>query len=515
MAYEPLAEKIVTGVGGPSNITSVTHCVTRLRFRLADVGAADTAALKALPGVLQVLDTGTQYQVVVGTHVDEVFAAVAALPGVHAEGPDAAGAAAAAAASGGAGADAAKGPGKGPVDRFLAMVMEIFQPVMGLLIASGMIKALLTVCTVAGWLTATDGTYVVLGAIGDALFYFFPVVLGWTAARRFGLKESMGMTLGAVLVYPTLVALTSGEALYTLFAGTVFEQKVYTTLLGVPVIMQSYSTTVVPVIVIVYVASHVERWLTTVVPALVRTLFVPLLTLLVVAPLGLLVIGPVSVVLQDLLGLGVKNLIALSPGVAGLVLGSLWSLLVVFGLHWGVIPLFAINVAQYGYDTINPLIFAGAPASMGAALGVVLRARSADDRSIALPALFSTFFGVNEPALYGVLMPRKKLMWATFASSGVGGAIAGFAGSKLFTFTASGPLGLPGFLNPAGVDAGFVGLVIGALVAFGLALAAALVLGPVKDLDAGQDAIGAAIGAHHDKAEAAKAAKAATAGPTR
>lgn len=476
MTYVSLARKVVDGVGGPDNVVNLTHCVTRLRFRLKDESVADTALLKQTDGVLEVIANGGQYQVVIGPHVDEVFEAISDTydlgtpPGGKppvAGPPD----------------DSGDGKRKGPVDRFLGMVQEIFQPVMGLLIASGMIKALLTMAKLLGWLAPEDGTYVILSAIGDALFYFFPVILGWSSARRFKLKESMGITLGAILVYPTLAALTSGEPLYTLLPGTMFEQNVYTSFLGVPVVLQSYSTTVIPIIVIVYFASKIDRWLNRVIPALVKPLFVPLLTLVIVAPLALIVIGPVAAVLQDLLGRSVSGLIGLSPGLAGLFLGTFWSLLVIFGLHWGVIPLFAINVAEYGYDMINPLIFAGATASMGAALGVIIRARKGKDRNIALPALISTFFGVNEPTLYGVLIPRKKLMWATFVSAGVGGAIAGFTGAKLYTFTASGPLGLPGFLNPDGVDGGFIGLVIGAVVAFGLALAAALVLGAKKDVE--------------------------------
>lgn len=471
MKYERLVNQIVAGVGGADNVSDVITCVTRLRFKLKDESIADTAGLKQLDGVLEVIQSGGQYQVVIGTHVEDVYRELVAL---HPVKPD-------------AGTPAAPAPGqdKGPVGRFLNMVMEIFQPVMGLLVAAGMIKALLTVCTLFGWLAKENGTYIILSAVGDALFYFFPVVLGWSAARRFKLKESMGITLGAVLVYPTIVALSAGEPLYTIFTGTWFEQEIFTSFLGIPVILQSYSGSVVPIIVIVWFASIVDRWLNKIIPAIVKTLFVPLLTLLIVVPLALLVIGPVAMVLQDLLGQLVTGLVALNPGIAGLVLGTFWSLLVVFGLHWGVIPLFAINIANYGYDVINPLVFAGAMASLGAAIGVIIRSRNPEDRTIAIPAAFSTFFGVNEPTLYGVLIPRQKLMWATFLSAGVGGGIAGFSGAKLYTFTASGPLGTPGFINPAGIDAGFIGMVVGALVAFGLALAAALVLGAKKDADGG------------------------------
>ncbi|MBQ8994169.1 MAG: PTS beta-glucoside transporter subunit IIABC, partial [Turicibacter sp.] len=151
--------------------------------------------------------------------------------------------------------------------------------------------------------------------------------------------------------------------------------------------------------------------------------------------------------------------------------------------HMAVIPLFALNVAQYGYDVINPLIFSGALATMGAVLGVIIRTKSVEERNIAIPAFISTFFGVNEPSLYGVLIPRKKVMISCFVSAGIGSSITGFFGAKLYAFGASGPLGLPCFVNPQGIDIGFIGLCIGAIVSFVLALIASLMIGDKKDKD--------------------------------
>lgn len=146
--------------------------------------------------------------------------------------------------------------------------------------------------------------------------------------------------------------------------------------------------------------------------------------------------------------------------------------------------MFNVNIATYGYDIINPLIFSGALASMGAVLGVIIRTKSIQEKNIAVPALFSSFFGVNEPALYGVLIPRKKIMFSCFLAAGIGSMITGFCGAKLYAFGASGPLGLPCFINPNGIDMGFIGLCIGAVVSFVIALIAALILGDKKDENA-------------------------------
>ncbi|HFR3806288.1 TPA: PTS transporter subunit EIIC [Streptococcus suis] len=472
MKYEQLAKDIIRNIGGRENVHTVWHCITRLRFDLKDEKKADTEAIKQLDGVLDVIQTNEQYQVVIGTHVEEVYNDLIAVGGLKKKDNHV----------GTEFESKEKGSQRKGLASFIDLLMAIFQPVLGLLAASGMIKALLALLTVAGLLVKTDGTYTILSAAGDALFYFFPIILGWSAAKRFGLKEPIGMALGGVLVYPALSVAPGTEPLFTIFQGTLFEQPIYTTFLNIPVIMPKYSTTVIPIIVIVFLASKLSAWLSKVLPSMMRTFFVPFFTILIIAPLSLLIIGPIAVALQDLIGAGVTGLIGLSPALAGLILGAVWSILVMFGLHWGVIPLFALNVSNYGYDVVNPLIFAGAFASLGAALGVIFVTKDSQEKSnLLIPAAISTFFGVNEPTLYGILVPRKRLMGLTFLSAGVGGAIAGFSGAKLWSFGASGPLGFPNFINPDGIDAGFIGLMVGAVVAFVLAFIAGTIFGKEKD----------------------------------
>lgn len=463
MKYEQLSKDIIEYVGGKDNVKSVWHCVTRLRFDLKDKSKVNTPAIKNLDGVIDVVEQNEQYQVVIGAAVEDVFRDLVQVGEFNSEKD-----------KGSNNSDDKKK--QGLISSFIELLSGIFQPVLGLLSAAGMIKAILALCSVSGILQKTDGTYQILDAAGNALFYFFPIILGWSAAKRFGLKEPIGMALGGVLVYPTLVAATKGQVLYTIFTGTIFESPVYLTFLGIPVILPNYSTTVIPILLIVYIASLLYNWLSKVVPSVMRAFFVPFFTILIIAPLALIVIGPIAVFLQDLIGAAVTGLIGIHPGIAGLILGSIWSILVMFGLHWGVIPLFALNVSTYGYDVVNPLIYAGAFASLGAVIGVLIRTKNAQERgSVLIPAACSTFFGVNEPTLYGVLVPRKKLMFTTFAAGGIGGAIAGFAGTKLWSFGASGPLGFPNFINPEGIDFGFVGLMLGAAIAFILALFAGMV----------------------------------------
>lgn len=445
MKYQKLCDEIITKVGGRDNVLDVSHCITRLRFHLKDESLAQTNELKATKGVVDVIQAGGQYQVVIGATVEAVYNDLVQIGGFDSK----------PALDIDEGDNVKKGD---PFSRLLAIISEILQPVLGVLMAGGFIKSMLALCTVAGWLAKDSNTYVTLSAIGDSVFYYFPLIIGWTSAKKFGLKPVMGMALGGILVYPTLVALMGGDPLYTLGAGTVFESNVYGDIFGIPLIMQNYSSTILPAIFIVWIASKVHKALSNALPALVSSFFS-------------------NIVAQIIL-----MLINFQPAIAGFVIGTFWSLLVMFGLHWGIIPLWFLDVATYGYDLINPLVYAGGCAIAGAVLGMIIRTKDSEENAaVNIPALVSSIFGVNEPALYAILLPRKRLMWATFISAGVGGAIAGLMGAKLYAFGASGPLGFPSFINPAGIDTGFIGLVISGVVAFVLALVAAMVIGTRKD----------------------------------
>ncbi len=473
--YSKLASDIIENVGGKDNVVSVMHCITRVRFILKDESKANDDAIKNLNGVMSLIKQGGQYQVVIGNEVGHVFDAVME-QGHFVEG------------------DVDMGDQDKLVEaaqkrkesqdwlsRVLGLISGIFSPVLGILAASGMIKAVLVLLNLTGLIDPEGGAYLLITAIGDAVFYFFPIILGWSAAKKFGLKEAYGMVLGGVLEYPSILAAASGEAMYTLFDGTAFAADVQTTFFGIPVILRDYSSSVIPIILTVWIASFIYKFFKKKLPSLFQSFGVPFLTLLISGVLGILLIGPVAMFIQNLLSQIVLFLVNLSPGIAGLVLGATWSVLVMFGLHWAVIPFFAINIAQYGYDVINPLIYAGSIATMGSVLGVIIRERNVDERNIEIPALISTFFGINEPSLYGVLIPRKKIMLSCFLGAGIGGAIAGFSGSKLWAFGASGIFGTPCFINPAGVDGGFIGLMVGSAVAFLFGLVTALIFGAEKD----------------------------------
>lgn len=469
MKYRQLCDEIIAKIGGKENVKDVSHCITRLRFHLKDESKAQTEELKATKGVVDVIQAGGQYQVVIGSTVEAVYNDLVQIGGFDAQ----------PALDIDEGDDVKKGD---PFSRLLAVISEILQPVLGVLMAGGFIKSMLALASVAGWLAKDSNTYVVLSAIGDSVFYYFPLIIGWTSAKKFGLKPVMGMVLGGILVYPTLVALTGADPLYTIGTGTIFESNVYGDIFGIPLVMQSYASTILPAIFVVWVAAKMHKFFVNILPAVVSSFFANILTLFICGILGLVVIGPVMTILSNIVAQIILALISFQPAIAGFVIGTFWSLLVMFGLHWGIIPLWFLDVATYGYDLINPLVYAGGCAIAGAVFGMIIRTKNGEENAeVNVPALVSSIFGVNEPALYAILLPRKRLMWATFLSAGVGGAVAGLMGAKLYSFGASGPLGFPSFINPAGIDTGFIGLIASGVIAFILALIAACVLGSKKD----------------------------------
>lgn len=468
MDFDKLGRDILTNVGGPENVAGVTHCVTRVRFTLKDQSKANDAAIENMTGVLQLVKQGGQYQVVIGPSVEKVYDAVLKYGKFGSD------------VTGSGQTEPVKAEGNW-FNRALGLVSGIFAPILGLLCGAGMIAACLSVLTVTHVLSTTSGTYIILNALAQSVFYFFPVIIGWSAAKKFGMPGTYGMVIGGAMIYPDIVAAASATHMKTIFAGTIFALKYKYTFLGVPIALQSYASSVVPAIVVMWIGSYFYKYFKKHIPDLLKTVFVPFLTILFAGVVGLLLVGPVAMILQNMLSDTVLWLISISKGITGFLLGAFWSILVMFGLHWAVIPFFAIDVAKYGYDVINPLIFSGAMAVLGSAIGVAIKTKDADTRSMSIAAAISSFFGVSEPALYGVLVPRKWIMITSFAGAGIGGAIAGFGGAKLYSFGANGILGLPCFINPKGIDGGFISLCLSGVVAFLFALICALVIGDKKE----------------------------------
>lgn len=454
MKYEQLAKDIIENVGGKENVNSVVHCITRLRFKLKDEGKANTEVLKNMDDVITVMKSGGQYQVVIGNHVPDVYKAVVGVGGFE---------------SNTSGSENVQEESQGLFNKFIDIISGIFAPTLGVLAATGMIKGFNALFVALGLYANTTGTYQILNAVGDALFYFFPIFLGYTSMKKFGGNHFIGMAIGAALVYPTLSGLSSGDPLYTLFTGTIFESPIHITFLGIPVILMSYSSSVIPIILATYVGTKLEKWFAKVIPDVVKNFLVPFFTLLVIVPLTFIVIGPVATWLGKLLGEGTLWVYDLSPILTGLVVGGLWQVFVMFGLHWGLVPIAINNISVHGSDYILAFNSATSMATAGVVLGVLVATKQKKYKTLSIPAFISAVFGVSEPALYGITLPLKRPFIITLITSSIGGCIMGIMGTKAYMMGGLGVFGLPTKISPDGIDMGFWGAVI--------AMAANLIVG--------------------------------------
>jgi beta-glucoside PTS system EIICBA component len=437
--YDGLARIILQNVGGKANIVSVTHCITRLRFKLRDENIAKTDILKRTDGVVNVLLSGGLYQVVIGTQVPDVYDALVDVG--HLENL----------------ADApvsTAGEKKSVMGAFVSLVTGVFVPILGMLCATGVIKGVLMVLSFFHIMNPAGGTYTILYNGADALFYFLPVLIGYTAAKKFNMNDITGLMLGLVMCAPAIVGLAP-NAVSVAFGsapaplGTILGMNYYTKLFGIPVIMPAsgnYTSSVIPIILVIWFASFLEKKLKAVMPAVIKSFGVPLVVLLVTIPLMFIIIGPVAAIITDLIGKGAVALFSKASIVGGLLVGGLWQILVIFGLHWGLVPIMFINLSNLKYDMVLTPYFAASFAQLAALIAVMIKTKDKQTRSIGIPAIISAIAGVTEPAIYGVTLPRRKPFIFSCIGGAVGGAIISATKSYLYTFGGLGIFGIPTFI---------------------------------------------------------------------
>ncbi|MEK5164217.1 beta-glucoside-specific PTS transporter subunit IIABC [Paenibacillus sp. FSL R5-0527] len=433
--YDGLARIIIQNVGGKDNVASVEHCMTRLRFELKDESKANTEMLKNTDGIVNVISSGGQYQVIIGNHVGQVYQALVEKGRFEKQADD---------------EETGKQGKKGLLNAFVGTISGIFVPVIGLLCACGMIKGVLVLLSTFGVLSATDGTYIILSAIGDCIFYFFPVFIGYTAAKKFKVNEFIGLAIGTSMIYPTLISLMSGDAINVLFSGTALESNVYLTFLKIPVILNNYTSTVIPVILAVWFASKVERFSKKVVPNVIKSFGVPLLTLVIAVPITFMVIGPVATWISGLIGMLVSTLYQLSPIVFGAFVGGFWQVFVMFGIHQGLIPIVINNLATMKYDTIFAATATASFTQVAILLAIMIRTKNKRLKTTSFSAFFSSLFGITEPAIYGVTLPLKTPFIISCITSAVGGGLAMFLGVKFYNMGGQGIFAFPTYVNPNG-----------------------------------------------------------------
>jgi beta-glucoside PTS system EIICBA component len=447
--YTEFARVTVDAVGGPENIRHVTHCATRLRFQLLDPSKADKERIEQLPEAVGVLESQGQFQVIVGPGVPDAYKAVTAIPGVPGDDDEVATPAAAA-----GGVTLKKAASGSWLDRVLASISAIFSPYIPVLASVGIIKGLLAVAVQLGWLADTSNTYAILAAAGNAMIYFFPVLLAFTAARQFGANPYVGATIGAALMEPNLTAINvTGEHL---------------NFLGIPFVGQSFANTVIPIIIGMWAFAYLERGLKKVLPQLLHLLLVPVISLVVMVPLMLLVFGPV--------GFAIANGVAEAygwllhyPVILSVLFGGFFIFVIAIGAHWLVTPLLLAILAEQGKEYALAAGGMGNYAILGVLLAVLLVSQDKATRTVAGSAAFvNGIAGITEPGIYGVIIKSKKYFIAVIAGGLVGGLICGLFDVYVTAFAFSGVLGAPAFLaSPRAVPyfvAVFASLAVGFLV---------------------------------------------------
>ncbi|SFN87634.1 PTS system beta-glucoside-specific IIA component, Glc family /PTS system beta-glucoside-specific IIB component, Glc family /PTS system beta-glucoside-specific IIC component, Glc family [Pseudobutyrivibrio sp. JW11] len=426
--YDGLARIIIQNVGGKDNIQSITHCVTRLRFSLKDESKANTDILKETDGIVTVIQSGGQYMVVIGNHVPQVFDAVISVG--HLESKSAL-----------AGGNEIESTGKqNPFNAFISIITSVFTPFLGVLCACGILKGVLALLTAIGVMSAAGGTYNFLYSLGDAAFYFLPPILGMTAAKKFKLPEMEGLLIGLAMVYPYL---TGGD--YDI-----------SNLFGIPVSMPpsgNYTSSVIPVILAVAFAAWFEnKCVKKIVPDTIKLFGVPLITLFVTFVLTIFIIGPVASAIANVLALFFNTLNALSPILMGAVVGFFWQILVMFGLHWSLVPIALSNLSTSGEDIILVAMLGTTFAQTGAVLGIWLKTKDKKIKSLAPAAFVSGLAGVTEPAIYGLTLPKKAPFFRTCVIAGVAGAVLCTMGVKAYQMAGMGVFAYPAYVNTSTND---------------------------------------------------------------
>ncbi len=436
--YTQLAKDVVAAVGGKENIISVSNCMTRLRFVLKDDTIPDKDQVTAIKDVKGVMNQGGQYQVIIGTHVNEVVKFVQKEIGQT---------------EGTVNKDDYRIVKKDSLfNRFFKTISGCIMPMVGPMIAGGIIKGILVILTTAGVLTNTDGTYLVLYAAADAILYFLPIIVGFTCGKVFDCNPYVTATIGAAFLYPNLVSAVAAEG------GITF--------LGIPVAAATYSNSFLPIILAAFVASKLEKLAKKFIPQMVQLMLVPVFVLVITVPLSWLVIGPVMNAISSALSTAVFSIFNLSPLLGGLLLGAFWQMVVLLGLHAAFIPILINNIVTMGHDPVNAVLGLTVWALAGVSLGYALKMKDPEKRSIGFGSMASALCGVTEPTIYSIALPNFKLFMCAWVGGGITGAIAGALGINMYVMGGDGLFRIPSMINPAGLDISFYGFIACAIGAF-------------------------------------------------
>lgn len=444
MSYEVLAKEIIEKVGGASNISAVAHCMTRLRFNLKDDSKVNLETVKAIDGVVGAVNKGGQFQVIIGTHVSKVFDAIQAVGNFDQSSSD------------------EPEEKKSVASQILDAIAGTFSPIIPAIAGSGMIKALLAVLTTFNWLSTDSQTYYILNFVSDATFYFLPFLLAFSASKKFKCSPYVAAALAGILLHPNLGALAELGNPVQYF--------------GLPVTLATYSSSVIPIILIVWVQSYVEKYAKKYSPNSVEIFLAPMITMLVMSILALVVLGPIGAIAGDYLAQGFTFLDEKASWLVPTIIGALCPLLVMTGMHYSLVPICLAQLATLGYDSfLSPGMMVSNIAQGVAAAVVAFKAKDQNMKSIAASSAITGVMGITEPALYGVNLPLKTPLYSAMIGGGCAGLYAGITGIRAFASSSPGLAALPVFIGGEGMS-NFINAIISVAIAIVVTAVAALVL---------------------------------------
>ncbi|CNI14647.1 beta-glucoside-specific PTS transporter subunit IIABC [Yersinia bercovieri] len=451
-AYKQLAGEIIEHVGGKDNIVSLTHCITRLRFSLRDAKKFNKSVLDKLDGVILAVESNGQYQVVIGNDVTKVYNVIIDEFGIKGDTSS---------------ADAHPTETKGNiVGRVFNKMSSILVPIVPALAGAGMLKALLVILSTYHFIDPTGSTYKILAAASNSVFYFLPLLLAFSCAKSFNAHPFVSVAIVGALLEPTFTGLMKNP-------GDIVD------FMGIPVVLMKYSSTLIPAILAVWAYSYLERFLKRFIHQSIEMIAVPMLGLLIMVPVIVIAVGPIGVYLGDGIGAGIAYMNNVSGMLTGAIIGGGWTLLVMFGLHWGLVPVMLNNLALHGFDTIKPAAATATFASAGAAFGVFLKTKDKKLKSFALstmvPALFA---GVTEPIVYGISIKYKRPLIASLIAGTIAGGFVGAMGTTVMAYVFPALTTLPAFMTNT-----FAYYVIGISMAFALSTILTYLLGFDEQID--------------------------------
>ena len=443
--YQVTAREVVEAIGGSDNIKSVIHCFTRLRFSLKDDSIPNDDQVNQISGVLDVARANNQYQVVIGQTVDDVYDEV-----IKILGPQYAGQGQEAADSNNSEHDnqdlSFGGKIKNAFFQLIGVITGSMMPVIGLLAASGMLKGILNILTNFCHMSTASPTYTIINSMGDAAFYFLPIIVGFTAAQKLGSNPVIVSLIGGFLIYPDLVKIyASGKFSYFL-AGVGINANFF----GIPIHIPQYTYSIFPMIFAAWMAAKIEPWIKKWMPVTLRQIFTPLVEIFLVGMTVLIIVGPVISFISEGIAGVLQWLLTVNTALSGLIIGGLYQILVIFGLHWAVIPLIANDIAATGHSVLNGIISITMVAQGAGALAVWFKTKHNPElKGLSMSAAISAAVGITEPAMYGVNLKYGRVFMTSSIGAAIGGLVNGLLKVDMYGFTGS-LIGFPSFVPKAG-----------------------------------------------------------------